>query len=81
MFSGIDLNMNNKLITNNSDTYPYSAYLEILFSYGYYVNDNQQKATEFWSYDEPGAFEDTTNKYITDSGTRVAKSQIRRTSG
>ena len=28
MFSGIDLYINNKLITNNSDTYPYRAYLE-----------------------------------------------------
>ena len=31
MFSGIDLYINNKLITNNSDTYPYRAYLEIFF--------------------------------------------------
>ena len=28
LFSGIDLYINNKLITNNSDTYPYRAYLE-----------------------------------------------------
>ena len=34
MFSGVDLYINNKLITNNSDTYPYRAYLTNLFSYG-----------------------------------------------
>ena len=34
MFSGINLYINNKLITNDSDTYPYRAYLENLFSYG-----------------------------------------------
>ena len=47
MFSGIDLYINNKLITNNSDTYPYRAYLENLFSYGSDVKDNQLKAAEF----------------------------------
>ena len=39
MFSGIDLYINNKLITNNSDAYPYRAYLENLFSYGSDVKD------------------------------------------
>ena len=55
MFSCIDLYINNKLITNNSDTYSYRAYLENLFSYGSDVKDNQLKAAEFWSEDEPGA--------------------------
>ena len=75
MFSGIDLYINNKLITNNSDTYPYRAYLENLFSYGSDVKDNQLKAAEFWSEDEAGAFEDITNTSITDRGKRVAKSK------
>ena len=75
MFSGIDLYINNKLITNNSDTYPYRAYLENLFSYGSDVKDNQLKAAEFWSEDEAGAFEDITNASITDRGKRVAKSK------
>ena len=56
MFSGIDLYINNKLITNNSDTYPYRAYLENVFSYGSDVKDNQLKAAEVWSGDEPGIF-------------------------
>ena len=75
MFNGIDLYINNKLITNNLDTYPYRAYLENLFSYGSDVKDDQLKAAEFWSEDEPGAFEDITNKCITDRGKRVAKSK------
>ena len=73
--SGIDLYINNKLITNNSDTYPYRAYLENLYSYGSDVKDNQLKAAEFWSEDEAGAFEDITNTCITDRGKRVAKSK------
>ena len=72
MFSGIDLY---KLITNNSDTYPYRAYLENLFSYGSDVKDNQLKVAEFWSVDEPGAFEDITNKCFTVRGKPVAKSK------
>ena len=75
MFSGIELYVNNKLSTNNSDTYPYRAYLENLFSYGSDVKDNQLKAAEFWSEDEAGAFEDITNASITDRGKRVAKSK------
>ena len=75
MFSGIYLYINNKLITTNSDTYPYRANLENLFSYGSDVNDNQLKAAEFWSEDEPGAFEDITNTCITNRGKRVAKSK------
>ena len=75
MLSGIDLYIHNKLITNNSDTYSYRAYLEHLFSYGSDVKDNQLKAAGFWSEDEPGAFKDITKKCITDRGKRVAKSK------
>ena len=46
-----------------------------LFSYGSVIKDNQLKAAEFWSEDKPGAFEDITNKYITERGKRVAKSK------
>ena len=67
--------INNKLITNYSDTYPYRAYLKNLFSYGSDVKDNQLKATELWSEDKPGAFEDMSNSSITDHGRRVAKSK------
>ena len=73
MFSGIDLFINNKLITNNSDTYPYRTYLINLFSYGSDVKDNQLKAAEVWSEDELGAFEDITNACIINHGKRVAK--------
>ena len=63
------------LITNNSETYPHRAYLEILFSYGSDVKDNQLKAAEFWSEDESGSFENITSKCITYCGKRVAKSK------
>ena len=33
LFSSIDLYLNNKLVTNNTDTYPYRAYIENLLSY------------------------------------------------
>ena len=55
--------------------YPYRAYLENVFSYGSDVKDNQLKAAEFWSEDEPGAFEDISNTCITNRGKRVAKSK------
>ena len=63
------------MITNNSDTCPYRAYLENVFSYGSDVKDNQLKAAQFWSEDEPGAFEDLSNASITDRGKRIAKSK------
>ena len=47
MFSGIDLYLNNKLVTKDSDTYPYKAYIENLFSYGSDVKEKQLKAAEF----------------------------------
>ena len=58
MFCGIDLYLNNKLVTTNSDTYPYRAYFENLFSYGSGVIENQLKVAEFWYEDVPGVFED-----------------------
>ena len=69
------------MITNNSYTYPYRAYLENLFCYGSDVKDNQLKAAEFWSEDEAGAFEDITNKCITDRGKRVAKGKSKELQG
>ena len=73
MFSGINLYINNKLITNNSDTYPYRSYLGNLFSYGSDVKDDQLKQRKLWSDDEAGAFEDMSNSSITDRGKRVEK--------
>ena len=75
MFSGIDLYINNKLISKNSDTYPHRVYLEKLFSCVSDVKDNQLKAAEFWSDNEPGAFKDMSNLTITDRGKRIAKSK------
>ena len=46
-----------------------------MFSYGSDVKDNQLKSAEFWSEDEPGAFEDMSNLSITEHGKRLAKSK------
>jgi hypothetical protein len=51
LFSSIDLYLNNKLVTNNSDTYPYRAYLENLLSYGKESKNSHLKALELWSND------------------------------
>ena len=75
-FSGIDLYLNNKLVTKNSDTYPYRAYIEYLFSYGSDVKENQLKAAEFWYEDEPKKFEDITDGAITARGTPVGRSNV-----
>ena len=75
MFSGIDLYLNNKLVTKNSDTYPYRAYIANWFSYGSDVKENQLKTAECWSEDEPGKFEDMTNTSITNRDTPMWRSK------
>ena len=52
MFSSIDFYLKNKLVTSNTDTYPYRAYIENLFSYGEDIKLNQLKAGERWDEDE-----------------------------
>ena len=76
MFSGIDLYLNNKLVNKKSDTYPYRAYIENLFSYGSDLKENQLKAAEFWYEDEPKKFEDITDATITARGTPVGRSKV-----
>ena len=43
-------------MTSNTDTYPYRAYIENLFSYGEDIKDDQLKAGELWDEDEAGKF-------------------------
>ena len=74
MFSGIDLYLNNKLVTKNSDTYPFRAYIENLFSYGYDVKENQLKAAEF-RYEDAAGVLDMTDEAITNRGVPVATSK------
>ena len=57
MFSNIDLYLNNKLVTSNTDTYPYKAYIENLFSYAEDIKLKQLKAGELWDEDEAFKFE------------------------
>ena len=76
MFSGIDLYLNNNLVTKNSDSSPYRAYIENLFSYGSDVKENQLNAAEFWYEDEPTKFEHIKDKSITDRGAPVGRSKV-----
>ena len=48
MFSGVDLYLNNKLISSNSDTYPYRAYIKNL-SYNADSNSTHLKASVLWA--------------------------------
>ena len=74
MFSGIDLFPNNKLVTSSMDTYPYTAYIENVFSYGSDVKSNQLKAGEFWYPDAAGKFEDHDSETVKACNVAVAKS-------
>ena len=74
MFSGIDLFLNNKLVTSSMDTYPYRAYIKNLFSYGSDVKSNQLKAGEFWYPDAAGKFEDHDSATVKARNVAVAKS-------
>ena len=57
LFSSMDLYLNNKLITNNSDTYPYRAYIENLLSYSGESKSTHLKAGEMWVEDTPAKFD------------------------
>ena len=75
MFSGIDLFLNNKLVTSKMDTYSYRAYIKNLFSYGSDVKSNQLKAGEFWYPDAAGKFEDLGNANVNARIVAVARSR------
>ena len=75
MFSGVDLYVNNKLVTSNMDTYPYRAYLETLFSYESDLKNNQLEAGEFWYEDEPTKFDDIGHTNVAARATPVAESK------
>ena len=74
MFSGIDLFLNNKLVTSSMNTYPYRAYIENLFSRGSDVKSNQLKAGEFWYPGAAAKFEDYDSKTAKARNADVAKS-------
>lgn len=59
LFSTIDVYLNNKLITNNSDTYPYRAYIENLLSFNKESKTTHLKGGDLWISDTPGKFEIT----------------------
>ena len=54
LFSSVDLYLNNKLVSNTSDTYPYKAYVENLLSYAGDVKSTSLKAMELWIKDTTG---------------------------
>ena len=59
MFNSVDLYLNNKLISSNSDTYPYRAYIENL-SYNADSKPTHLKASVLWVEDTADQF-DTPN--------------------
>lgn len=60
LFSSIDLYLNNKLISSNSHTYPYRAYIENLLSYNKECKDTQLRALELWDKDTATHMQDNT---------------------
>jgi hypothetical protein len=60
MFSSKDLYLNNKLVSSDSDLYPYRAYIENLLSYSKDCQDTQLKAFELWDKDTATHMQDNT---------------------
>ncbi|XP_053372978.1 uncharacterized protein F54H12.2-like [Mercenaria mercenaria] len=60
IFSGNDLYLNNKLISSNSHTYPYRAYIENLLSYNKECKDTQLRAFDLWDKDTATHMQDNT---------------------
>ena len=60
MFNSVDLYLNNKLISSNSDTYPYRAYIETLLSYNADSKSTFLNASVLWVEDTAAQF-DTLN--------------------
>ena len=60
MFSSVDLYLNNKLISSNSDTYLYRAYIENLLSYNADSKSTFLNASVLWVEDTAAQF-DTLN--------------------
>ena len=58
LFSSIDLYLNNKLVTNSTDTYPYRAYIENLLSYDEHTKKTHLKAWELWQEDTSGKMQE-----------------------
>ncbi|XP_061180826.1 uncharacterized protein F54H12.2-like [Saccostrea echinata] len=54
LFTEIDVNVNGKIITPGTDTYPYKAYLEKLLSYKPRTLATQMKACSLWEKDTAG---------------------------
>ena len=69
LFSEVDLKLNDTLITNNSNAYPYRAYLETLLSYGADAKELQLTSALFYK-DVAGAMDDhdPTDKDIKNRG-------------
>jgi hypothetical protein len=80
LFSSIDLYLNNKLVTNSSDTYPYRAYIENLLSYSTDSKSTHLRALEMWYPDTAGSMQikvhDGANEGYKDRRTRIRESRV-----
>ncbi|XP_062589967.1 uncharacterized protein F54H12.2-like [Saccostrea cucullata] len=54
LFTEIDVSLNGKIVTPGTDTYPYKAYLEKLFSYQPRTLKTQMRACSLWVKDTAG---------------------------
>ena len=60
MFSSVDMYLNNKLISSDSELYPYRAYIENLLSYSQDCKSTHLGVLELWDQDTPGHMQDHT---------------------
>ncbi|XP_053390169.1 uncharacterized protein F54H12.2-like [Mercenaria mercenaria] len=74
-FSSIDLYLNNKLISSNTHTYPYRAYIENLLSYNKECKNTQLRAFELWDKDTSGHMQANTRAGA-NSGWKVRRTRI-----
>lgn len=61
MFSQVDVSLNDTMVSQSTNTYPYRAYLTSLLSYGDAVKDTWLNM-ELWAEDEAHRFDEQTNK-------------------
>lgn len=79
LFSSVDVYLNNNLITNNTDTYPYRAYIENLLSFNKESKKTHLCGGELWEKDTSGTMAivniDGDNKGLAKRHERITESK------
>ena len=68
MFNSVDLYLNNKLISSNSDTYPYRAHIENLLSYNADSKSTFLNASVLWVEDTAAHFDTLNHDGVKNTG-------------